>query len=228
MMAEAGKRFLVVGAGKFGQGVARALGKRGCEVIALDRDGRKLADLADAVSKTVQLDATDDAALAGALAEAGGVVDVAIVSIGDDVQASLLIVMALKEAGVPTVVAKALTESHGKVLTRVGVDRIVYPERDMGMKLASVLVSPTIFDHVEVGPGYAILEIAAATVFWGKSLAESQIRAAYGVSVIAIKPPDPERHETVVAPPAETVINEGDILVVIGKDGDVERFREIG
>lgn len=227
MMAEAGKRFLIVGAGKFGQGVARALGKRGCEVIALDRDARKLADLADAVSKTVQLDATDDAALAGALADVGGGVDVAIVSIGDDVQASLLIVMALKEAGVPTVVAKALTESHGRVLTRVGADRIVYPERDMGMKLASVLVSPTIFDHVEVGPGYSILEIAAATVFWGKSLAESQIRAAYGVSVIAIKPTE-GGSETVVAPPAETVINEGDILVVIGKDGDVERFREIG
>ena len=90
-MAETGKRFLVVGAGKFGQGVARALGKRGCEVIALDRDERNLGAVADAVSKTVQLDATDDAALAATLADVGGVVDVAIVSIGDDVQASLLL-----------------------------------------------------------------------------------------------------------------------------------------
>ncbi len=222
------KKFLIVGAGKFGQGVARALSKRGCEVIALDRDAGKLAELAGAVSSTVHLDATDEAALAAALADVGGAVDVAIVSIGDDVQASLLIVMALKEAGVPTVVAKALTESHGKVLARVGADRIVYPERDMGMKLASVLVSPTIFDHVEVGPGYAILEIAAAQAFWGKSLAESQIRAAYGVSVIAIKPPEGREGETVVAPPAETVINEGDILVVVGTDRAVERFRAIG
>ena len=218
-----GKRFLIVGAGKFGQGVARALAKRGCEVVALDRDERPLKELADAVSKTVVVDTADEAALA----EAAGETDVAIVSVGDDVQSSLLIVMALKEAGVPTVVAKALTESHGRVLERVGADRIVHPERDMGLKLASVLVSPAIFDHVEVGPGYAILEIAAARPFWGKSLAESRIRAAYGVNVIAIKSSAGDDRETVVAPPAETVINEGDILVVIGTDADVEQFRKV-
>ncbi len=223
-MAKDAERFLVVGAGKFGQGVARALGKRGCDVIALDWDERKLRALAGAASKTVQLDATDDGALAEVAADA---VDVAIVSIGDDVESSLLIVTALKEAGVPTVVAKALTESHGKLLTRVGADRIVYPERDMGTKLASVLVSPTIFDYVEVGPGYSILEAAAPRIFWGKSLAESEIRAAHGVTVIAIKSPRAGARETVVAPAAETIINEGDILVVIGKDSDVEEFRNV-
>lgn len=224
-MADAPSTYLVVGAGKFGQGIARALAERGCRVIAVDRDQTKLDELCTVADRTIRLDATGDGALTDMAAQAG----VAVVSIGEDVEASLLIVTALKDAGVPTVVAKALTESHGKLLARVGADRIVYPERDMARKLASALVSPTIFDHVEVGPGYAILEAAAPKAFWGKSLAESNIRAQYGVTVIAIKPaPDAAGpHETVVAPPADGVIHEGDVLVVIGTDADIDAFRNI-
>jgi trk system potassium uptake protein TrkA len=213
--------YLVVGAGKFGQGVARALAERGARVIAVDRDDEKLAALCSVASKTIRLDATDERALA----EAARGADVAIVSIGEDVELSLLIVTALKEAGVPTVVAKALTEAHGKLLARVGADRIVFPERDMGRKLAVSLVSPMIFDQVEVGPGYAILEVAAPRMLCTKSLAESDIRAQHGVTVIAIKPSGGERRETIVAPPADTVIADGDVLVVIGTDTDIERFR---
>jgi trk system potassium uptake protein TrkA len=224
-MTDAPKTYLVVGAGKFGQGIARALADRGGRIVAVDRDQAKLDELSTVAEKTVRLDATAD----GALAELAGHADVAVVSIGEDVEASLLIVTALKDAGVPTVVAKALTESHGKLLARVGADRIVFPERDMARKLAGALVSPTIFDHVEVGPGYAILEAAAPKPFWGKSLAESDIRARYGVTVIAIKPtPDADGpRETVVAPPADGVIHQGDVLVVIGTDADVDAFRDI-
>jgi trk system potassium uptake protein TrkA len=217
------ERYLIVGVGKFGQGVARALAKRGCHVTVLDRDERKLAALVKVVSKTVLLDATDPEALAEPAAD----VSVAIVGIGEDVQASLRVVTVLKEVGVPTVVAKALTDTHGEQLTRAGADRIVYPERDMGMKLATVLASPTIFDYVEVGPGYSILEAVAPRPFWGKSLAESDIRAAYGVTVIAVKAPRGEAPATVVAPPADRVIHEGDILVVIGTESDIERFRNL-
>jgi len=214
-MADAPSTYLVVGAGKFGQGVARALAERGCRVIAVDRDQAKLDELCTLAEKTIRLDATADDALADVAPHA----DVAIVSIGEDVE----------DAGVPTVVAKALTESHGKLLARVGADRIVFPERDMARKLAAALVSPTIFDHVEVGPGYAILETAAPKAFWGKSLGESDIRAVYGVTVIAIKPaPDAAGpHETVVAPPADGVIHEGDVLVIVGTDADIEAFRNI-
>jgi trk system potassium uptake protein TrkA len=214
------EKYLVVGAGKFGQGVARALAKRGCHVIALDRDDRKLLALAKTVSKTALLDATESDALAGAAAG----VSVAIVSLGDDVQASVRVVTTLKEAGVPTVVAKALADAHAEQLTRAGADRIVHPERDMGLKLATVLASPTVFDYVEVGPGYSILEAVAPRSFWGKSLADSDIRATYGVTVVAIKSPRGQERTTLVAPPADTVIDEGDILVVIGTESDVEKF----
>ena len=215
--------YLIVGAGKFGQGVARALAERGARVIALDNNQEQLDALCTVASKTIRLDATDEPALA----EAARGADVAIVSIGEDVESSLLIVTALKEAGVPTVVAKALTESHGKLLARIGADRIVFPERDMGRKLAAMLASPMIFDQVEVGPGYAILEVAAPRPLCGKSLAQSAVRAQYGVTVIAIKPGAGQPRETVVAPPADTTIAEGDILVVIGTDNNIERFRRV-
>jgi trk system potassium uptake protein TrkA len=215
--------YLIVGAGKFGQGVARALAERGGRVIAADCDPEQLAALDAIAAETIRLDATDEPALA----EAARGADVAIVSIGEDVESSLLIVTALKEAGVPTVVAKALTETHGRLLARVGADRIVFPERDMGRKLAASLVSPMIFDQVEVGPGYAILEAAAPKPFCGKSLAQSNIRALYGVTVIAVKPAGAEHRQTVVAPPADTVIAEGDTLVVVGTDTDIERFRRV-
>ncbi|MBN1916828.1 MAG: TrkA family potassium uptake protein [Verrucomicrobia bacterium] len=215
--------YLIIGAGKFGQGVARALAERGARVIAVDRHPEALAQLCTVASNTLQFDATDEAALT----EAARGTDVAIVSIGEDVESSLLIVAALKEAGVPTVVAKALTDTHGKLLARVGADRIVFPERDMGRKLAASLVSPMIFDQVEVTPGYAILEVTASGALCGKSLAQSDIRAQYGVTIIAIKPGGGARREAVVAPPADTVIAEGDILVVIGTDADIERFRRV-
>ena len=223
-MAADGRTYLIVGAGKFGQGVARALAERGARVIAVDRDDEKLAALCSVASKTVRLDATDETALAEAACGA----DVAIVSIGEDIESSLLIVTALKEAGVPTVVAKALTEAHGKLLARVGADRIVFPERDMGRKLAASLLSPMVFDQVEVGPGYAILEVAAPRMLCRRSLAQSDIRAQHGVTVIAIKPVGGgTRRETIVAPPADTVIAEGDVLVVIGTNADIERFRRV-
>jgi trk system potassium uptake protein TrkA len=215
--------YLIVGAGKFGQGVARALAERGVRVVAVDRDPDQLDALCTVASRAIPLDATDEAALA----EAARGAEVAIVSIGEDVETSLLVVTTLKEAGVPTVVAKALTEAHGKLLARVGADRIVFPERDMGRKLAATLLSPMIFDQVEVGPGYAILEATAPKPFCGKSLAQSDIRARYGVTVIAIKPAAGEHRDTVVAPPAQTVIADGDILVVIGTDEDIDRFRHV-
>ena len=145
------RQFVVIGAGRFGKAVATTLTQNGCQVLLLDKDENAVQEMSEIVTQAIQLNVIDEKALQSLdLAD----MDIAIVAIGGNLEASILATMKLKELGVKTVVSKAGTIPHSKILSRVGADRIVFPERDMGIRIANSLISPSISDYIEVSPGY--------------------------------------------------------------------------
>jgi len=213
------KQFAVIGLGRFGFSVATALARMGCQVLAIDSDAEKVEAIMDEVTHAIQADARDEEAL-----KAAGIrnVDVAIVAIGENVEANILVTLIVKELGVKCVVAKALNDLHAKVLAKIGADKIVFPERDMGIRVARTLAAGNVLEHIDLSPDYSIVEIAASRRLAGKTLGQLNLRAKHGVMVVAIKHGD----NIVVAPGAEDVVREGDILVLIGPTKVLERLEE--
>ena len=223
---------MVIGLGRFGSSVARTLAERGYEVLAIDSEEEKVADIADYVTHAVQLDASDEKALRSV-----GVadMDVAVVSVGD-ISASILISLLLKELGVGLVASKALDTLHAKVLRRVGTDRVIFPERDMGVRVADSLSTPGIFDYIEVSPTHSIVELIAPGSFQSKTMRELDLRAKYGINVIAVKRKKPKiskegiseiEEEFILGPTADEQIVHGDLLVLLGKDEDIEKLKKL-
>ncbi len=211
------RRIGIIGGGQFGSSLAQALAKRGIEVLALDRDRSVVDRLAGIAAKAMEGDATEEGTL-----DAAGFrdCDIVVVAIGSDMESSILTTLSLKEMKIKCIVAKAISETHGKVLSRVGADRVIYPDRDMADRLARMLVAPSVLDYVEVSQGVSVLEIAAPLEFVGKTLAESNIRKTYGVTVLVLrKAPQPGgAQEAIVSPNADDMIELGDIMVIFGAD----------
>ena len=227
------RQFAVIGLGRFGTSVARTLVNQGHEVLAIDEDEERVAEMSDLVSQAVQLDATDEKALRAVGIED---VDAAVVAIGEDIQASILVTLLLKEIGVKEVVAKAVDVRHGKILQKIGADKVVFPDREMGERLAQTLVTPNVLEQIELSPGHSIMEIIAPEAFVGKTIRDLDIRAKYGVNIITIKKKVPHLTktgetdfvETVnIAPKADDKIEEGDHLVVIGKDKNLTQLKRL-
>ncbi|NPV52315.1 MAG: TrkA family potassium uptake protein [Firmicutes bacterium] len=214
------KQFAVIGLGRFGVSVGKTLAKLGHEVLAIDKNQDTVQHVANIFTHAVQADATDEEAL-----KALGIrnVDVAIVAIAQDIQSSILATLALKSLGVKYVVAKAHDELHGKVLEKVGADRVIYPERDMGIRVANNLVSSNILDYIELSPDYSIIEVVATDEFADRSLRELNLRAKYGITVVAIK----SGTEIKVSPGADDKIHRGDILVVLGRNENLDRLQKL-
>lgn len=219
-------QFAVIGLGNFGYAVARTLVEKGCQVLCVDRREERLERVREIATHAVQVDATDEKALR----ELGvDDVDCAVVSLGQDMEASLLVAMALKDIGVKQLVVKAVSPLHGRILKKLGVDRVVFPEADMGRRVAEGLVSPSILDYLELGEGYGVAEVGASEKFWGKSLADLQLRPQYGVTVLAIRRASKGEQPAIVASPsAAEVIREGDILVIIGEEKNLEKLSAAG
>ena len=214
------RQYAVIGLGKFGQSVALTLVGSGEQVIGIDSNEVVVKELADKLGNAVQADATS----AKTLKKLGVQdVDIAIVSVGDDFEASILITLVLREIGVKEIIVKANSEGQVEVLEKVGATRVIQPERDMGIRLAKSLVSPRIIDHIELSSDYSLLEMVPPKDFVGKSLKKLDVRAQYGINVIAIKH---ARGEVDIAPQAEDVIQEGDLLVVVGKNQDIEKVKK--
>ncbi len=211
------KQFAVIGLGRFGKSLALTLSKIGYDVLAVDTNEDKVNEIMDSVTHAVQMDAMDEQAL-----KALGIrnFDVVIVAIGQDIQSNILVTVMLKEMGIKKVVAKAVTELHGKVLERVGADKVVYPERDMGNRVAHALVSKNILDQINISPDYSIVELIAPEEFVRKTLADSAIRMKHGVTVLAIR----RGNNVIISPGAKQVVEEGDLLVVVGRN---ERLRDL-
>jgi len=158
------KQFAVIGIGRFGSSVAKTLCGLGHEVLAVDRNQDRIQEIADYVTHAVQADATDEEAL-----KSLGIrnFDAVVVSIGDDIQSSIMIALLCKEMGVKFVVGKAQNDLHAKVLYKIGVDKVIFPERDMGMKIAHHLASTNIIDYIELASDYSLVEVTAIPNGWG-------------------------------------------------------------
>lgn len=213
------KQFAVIGLGQFGLTVAKVLIEKGHEVLAIDSDEEKVDSVAGQVTQAVIADATDKSALSDLVSKD---IDVAIVSLGDKIDASVLVTLYLKEIGVKNIIVKAVSGDHGKILEAIGATEVVYPERDMALKIAENINNPNIIDHIPLSPEYAIEEIAPLQEFIGKTIGELRLRSEYGLQVIAVKQVIPERME--LLPDAGFRIKDSDLLVVIGREQDLKKF----
>ncbi|MEC0212474.1 TrkA family potassium uptake protein [Paenibacillus ehimensis] len=213
------KQFAVIGMGRFGSSVAKTLSNLGFEVLAIDSSEQRTQEVSNIVTHVVQADSTDEEAL-----RALGLrnFDVVIVAIGQDIQASILTTIIVKEIGVPKVVVKAQNELHGKVLAKVGADKVIYPERDMGVRVAHHLISSNIIDYIELSEDYSIVEVQAVGQMVGRNLRELDIRAKYGCNVMAIRTGDKMN----IAPHAEDIIKHNDILIIVGRNTDLKNFEK--
>ena len=211
------KSFAVIGLGRFGTAVAKVLSELGNEVLAIDRDPEVIREVSSIVTYAVEADVMDETVLK----ELGlSNMDAVVVSIGSDLQASIMATLISKELGVKRIVAKAQTELHGKVLKKIGADRIIFPERDMGTRVAHNLTSSNILDYIEVSPEFSILEIQALKSWVGNDLKGLRLRNKYGVNVIAIK-----RDEHINASPSsDDLVEDGDIIIIIGSTEDVRKI----
>lgn len=212
------KQFAVIGMGRFGSSVAKTLYEMDYEVLAIDKDEDRTDEVVEWVTHAVSADSTDEDAMRSL-----GIrnFDVVVVAIGQDIQASILTTLILKELGVPMIVAKAQSELHGKVLAKIGADKVIYPERDMGARVAHHLIAPNILDHIELTNDYGIVDLAAGPAMIGKNLRQLDIRNKFGCNVMAIRSRDGVMN---ISPSAEDLIREGDVLVVLGKNDDLYRF----
>ena len=218
------KQFLVIGLGRFGSSVAETLYKAGENVLAIDSREEIVQEAInnDILDNVVEADATDEKSLRDL-----GVnnFDVAFVCIGSNIQASILITLVLKELGVKRVVAKAITKAHGKVLQKIGADEIVYPETFMGKRVAQAEMSQNVIEHLKLSDNFLIVEIQAPASFYKKTLVEIELRKKYKANIVAIKKAN--GHED-VSPAADSVIEEGDTLIVVTDSKtarDLERLR---
>lgn len=223
------RQFAVIGLGRFGASVARTLAAKGYEVLAIDVSEHIVQGISDEVAQAACLDATDEKALRAVGIEN---VDVAVVGVGTNLEASILITLSLKEIGIRDIVCKAVNEDHRKVLEKVGATKVTQPEREMGVRIANSLVSTSVIEHIELSGESSIVELISPKEFIGKSLRELNVRACYGINVIALKRRIPsaskkEEEEIVnVSPQAEDVINKGDILVVLGSNENIEKLQK--
>ena len=202
------KQYLVVGLGRFGQAICETLYENGAEVMALDIDPERVNECAEKAPHAVCANAMEKDNL-----EQLGIsnFDVAVVNIGTDIKASGIVTMLLKEMGVETVIAKAHDEIHGMMLKKLGADKVVYPERDMGRRVAHNLRTTHIMDFIEVSPDYSLSEIRPLDKWVGKDLGQLALRAKYGMNILAIKNGD----EVDASPSADTVIRSDDIMLVM-------------
>lgn len=214
------RSFAVIGLGRFGTSVATTFTNLGHEVLAIDLDQERVNYIAETVTQAARLDALDENSLRSV-----GIrnFDVVVVAIGKDIQASILVTVILKEMGVKKVVAKAQTQLHGKVLERVGADKVVFPEWDMGIKVARALVSKNIMEQIDISPEHSLIEMQVPLIFINKSLEKSAARHKYGMSILAIR----RGNDIIISPGAAEVMLEGDILVVIGKYDKLQKFQAL-
>ncbi|MFQ5431652.1 MAG: potassium channel family protein [Nitrospinota bacterium] len=216
------KRFAVLGLGKFGFYLARRLYEQGHEVIAVDVDKEVVQNIKDFSTQAIIADATNKETLLSLGIEE---VDTAIVSLGTRMDHSILVTLHLKEIGLKEIVVKAITEDHRKILETIGATQVIFPEKDMAEKLALSVSSRNILDHLELSPGFSIMELAPSPSFVGKTIKDLQLRNIYGVQVIAIKELIPERMNLIPSP--DCVIKESDILVVMGRDEDLKKVENV-
>lgn len=211
------KQYAVIGMGRFGTSVAKELNGMGFDVLAIDASEQRIQEIAGLVTHAVSSDSTEEEAL-----RALGIrnFDVVVVAIGENIQASILTTLILKDLGVPVIIVKAKNELHGKVLQKIGADKVIFPERDMGLRVAHHLVSPNILDYIEISDDYSIMELRASSEMIGKNLKELDIRARFGCNVMGIR----NDGDMNISPNPEDRLVDGDVLVIVGQKNDLTKL----
>ena len=207
---------LVIGLGRFGTSAARELMRLGHDVLAVDRDEQPVNDIAPVVTQALQADASDVDALK---AIGAGEFDHAIVAISSATEASIFATLALKQLGVRNVVAKAGTALHGTILERVGADRVVYPEREMGVRVANIFAYPNVIDYIDTAPGFGITMLRPPAGSIGKTLTELDLGRRQ-LSPVALRRGD----RVTVNPASSEIIQDGDLLILVGRDAGLEQL----
>lgn len=213
------KQFVVIGLGRFGGSVCKELVQLGNEVLAIDTDEQKVNEYAKFATHAVVADSTDEKTLISL-----GVrnFENVIVAIGDDIQASILTTLLLKEIGVKNVCVKAKYNYHHKVLEKIGADKVVHPENDMGRRIGQQMSDENVIDFIELSDDYSIVELIASSKLEGKTVVDLNIRARFGVTILAIK----KGEEIDISPLPEYKISRNDLLIVIGHNDDIKRFED--
>jgi len=214
------KRVVVIGLGIFGFNIAKDLYENGIEVIAVDKDKEVVQKIKDFSTKALLADGTDKEVM-----ESIGIQedDIVIISFGENLAASTLITLHLKEMKVRNIIVKAPNEDHKRVLEKVGATEVIIPEREMADKVAKSIISPNILDYIPLSEDYTISEIVPPTSFMGKTIGELHLRTKHHIEVIAVRETLPER--LTMVPRAEFVIKDSDVLVVIGKERDIQKIK---
>lgn len=212
------KQVVVIGLGRFGTSIAKALYGMGHGVLALDIDDKRVQNMALEITHAVQADATDESILK----ELGiNDFDVAVVAIGAGIQSSVLATILLKKLGVSFVIARAEDELHGSILEKIGADKVIYVEREMGTRLAHSLTLTDVLDYISVGPRYGVAKLAVPPHFIGKTLSELGLghKGRWEVAVLLIQ----RKNEVIVTPDRAEMVKPDDILVVTGSDDKLEQ-----
>jgi len=214
------RRVVVIGLGIFGFNIAKDLYENGLEVIAIDKNKEIIQKIKDFSTKAILADGTDKEVL-----ESIGIQedDVVIISFGEDLAASTLIALHLKEMKVKHIIVKAPNEDHKHVLEKVGATEVIIPEKEMADKVAKSLISPNVLDYIPLSEDYTVCEMVPPASFMGKTIGELHLRSRYHIEVIAIREMLPER--VTMVPRADFVIKDSDVLVVIGKEKDIQKIK---
>ncbi|HJX34780.1 MAG TPA: TrkA family potassium uptake protein [Desulfatiglandales bacterium] len=214
------KQFAVIGVGNFGKYLAVSLYKKGHEVLVIDKVPHLVNSLRDQVSQAIVADATDRKAM-----ESLGLkdMDTVIVCIGSVLGDSILTTLNMKDIGVKNILAKAITEDHGRILLKVGANEIFFPEKDLAFTIAERLHNPNMLDYMPFMEGYGIIELAPPRSFIGKTLRDLDLINRFGIQVIAVKEIIPERMNMI--PKAQFVIKDSDIMILMGPDKALDQLR---
>lgn len=214
------KEFVIFGVGDFGMNVAKTLANSGATVMVVDKEESQLEKIASEVTHTICADATNPEAM-----KQLGIrnYDGAIVGIGHNLETSALITMQLKEMDVPFIMVKASTDIEGRILTRVGADKVIFPDREMGIRVGNDIINGNYFEAIELSDEYSIVDMAVPTSWVGKTLQQLNVRSKYGISIIGIR----GLEELNVNPAADYRLLAQDILIVLGHNTEIQRLREI-
>jgi len=214
------KRFAVIGLGNFGFHTAKALYESGNEVIAVDADKMRVQAIGSFSTEAIVLNATDKTALRSLGLEN---MDAVIVATGTNISNSVLICLYLQEIGVKRILAKAIDEDHETILKRMGAAEIIHPERDIALRVARSLSKPNLLDFIPLAEGFELVEVGPPREFIGKSLRQLELRTKYNVFIIAIQETVPENF--VFVPPADFVLKDSDVMIMLGRTDDIDRIK---
>lgn len=217
----AAKHFIVIGLGTFGSALAERLAKNGCRVTGLDASRERVDPLKDTLYEAIIGDATDRDSLAHLRLDAA---DAVFISMGEDISQSLLTTLHAKELGARNLMVKGVTQEHGRILRRLGVDRVIFPEIEIAIDLADRMTWANIMDFLPIDPEYSFVELAAPDAFTGKSLEELDLRRRFNVLVVGLK--DALTNKTIMFPGGTEKIGVDQILFVVGKQDDLARMTQ--